>query len=552
MTDIEIAHSVKVKAIKEIAKKFQVKENMIDFFGKYRAKLDYRQVQSKQKGKLILVSAINPTPAGEGKTTVSIGLSDAINMRGKTSILALREPSLGPVFGLKGGATGGGYSQVIPMEEINLHFNGDFHAITTANNLLSSLIDNHLYQGNALNIDENRIVFNRCLDVNDRALRNVMVSNGESKREVPRKEKFNITAASEVMAIMCLSKDIHELKENLGDITIAYSKEKKAITARDINAHNAMAILLKEALKPNMVQTLAGNLALIHCGPFANIAHGCNSIIATETAMKLSEYTVTEAGFGADLGAEKFLDLKCRKLKRMPNVVVLVATVRALKMHGGIAKEELTKENVWALKKGAENLIKHIENMTKIFGLPVVVAINKFSSDTEQEIKAIKEIVAAQKVKAIVVDVWSKGGQGALELADEVIKACEEKVVTSFAYELTDKPEIKIAKIATKIYGAKTIKYSKEAEETLQEIVTRNLNELPVIIAKTQYSLSDNPKLLGVPKEHELTIRSIEIRTGAKMIVAIAGDMLLMPGLGKEPAAEKMYIDDDGNISGLF
>ncbi|MDD2492895.1 MAG: formate--tetrahydrofolate ligase, partial [Bacilli bacterium] len=295
-----------------------------------------------------------------------------------------------------------------------------------------------------------------------------------------------------------------------------------------------------------------GNLALIHCGPFANIAHGCNSIIATETAMKLSEYTVTEAGFGADLGAEKFLDLKCRKLKRMPNVVVLVATVRALKMHGGIAKEELTKENVWALKKGAENLIKHIENMTKIFGLPVVVAINKFSSDTEQEIKAIKEIVAAQKVKAIVVDVWSKGGQGALELADEVIKACEEKVVTSFAYELTDKPEIKIAKIATKIYGAKTIKYSKEAEETLQEIVTRNLNELPVIIAKTQYSLSDNPKLLGVPKEHELTIRSIEIRTGAKMIVAIAGDMLLMPGLGKEPAAEKMYIDDDGNISGLF
>lgn len=552
MTDIEIAHSVKVKAIKEIAKKFQVKENMIDSFGKYRAKLDYRQVQSKQKGKLILVSAINPTPAGEGKTTVSIGLSDAINLRGKTSILALREPSLGPVFGLKGGATGGGYSQVIPMEEINLHFNGDFHAITTANNLLSSLIDNHLYQGNMLNIDENRIVFNRCLDLNDRALRNVIVSNGETKREVPRKEKFNITAASEVMAIMCLSKDIHELKENLGDITIAYSKEGKAITARDMNAHNAMAILLKEALKPNIVQTLAGNLALIHCGPFANIAHGCNSIIATEVAMKLSEYTVTEAGFGADLGAEKFLDLKCRKLKIMPNVVVLVATVRALKMHGGISKEELTKENVAALKKGAVNLIKHIENMTKIFGLPVVVAINKFSSDTDQEIKAIKEIAEVQKVKAIAVDVWSKGGQGALELADEVIKACEKEAVTSFAYELTDKPEIKIAKIATKIYGAKTIQYSKEAEETLQEIDRRNLNELPVIIAKTQYSLSDNPKLLGVPKEHELTIKSIEIRTGAKMIVAIAGDMLLMPGLGKIPAAENMHIDDDGNISGLF
>ena len=552
MTDIEIAHSVKMKTIKEIAKKFQIKESMLDYFGKYRAKLEYQKIHQTKRGKLILVSAITPTPAGEGKTTVSIGLSDAINLRGKTSILALREPSLGPVFGLKGGATGGGYAQVIPIEDINLHFNGDFHAITTANNLLSSLIDNHLYQGNVLNIDENRIVFNRCLDLNDRALRNIVVSNGGTKKEVLRKEKFNITAASEIMAIMCLSKDIHELKENLADITVAYNKEGKAVTARDLNAHHAMAILLKEALKPNVVQTLAGNLALIHCGPFANIAHGCNSIIATESAMSLGEYTVTEAGFGADLGAEKFLDLKCRKINIMPNAVVIVATVRALKMHGGISKEELTIENVEAIKKGAENLIKHIKNMTTVFGLPTIVAINKFSSDTNRELETIKEIVAMQKVKAVVVEVWSKGGEGALELADEVIKLCEKEKKTQFVYDVTDSPETKIMKIATKIYGAKAVKYSEEAKETLIEIEKRKLNELPVVIAKTQYSLSDNPKLLGVPKEHELTIKSIEIRTGAKMIVAIAGDMLLMPGLGKVPAAENMRIDDKGNISGLF
>ncbi|HQM06568.1 MAG TPA: formate--tetrahydrofolate ligase, partial [Bacilli bacterium] len=467
MTDIEIAHSVKMKTIKEIAKKFQIKESMLDYFGKYRAKLDYQKIHQTKRGKLILVSAITPTPAGEGKTTVSIGLSDAINLRGKTSILALREPSLGPVFGLKGGATGGGYAQVIPIEDINLHFNGDFHAITTANNLLSSLIDNHLYQGNALNIDENRIVFNRCLDLNDRALRNIVVSNGGTKKEVLRKEKFNITAASEIMAIMCLSKDIHELKENLADITVAYDKEGKAVTARDLNAHHAMAILLKEALKPNVVQTLAGNLALIHCGPFANIAHGCNSIIATESAMSLGEYTVTEAGFGADLGAEKFLDLKCRKINIMPNAVVIVATVRALKMHGGISKEELTIENVEAIKKGAENLIKHIKNMTTVFGLPTIVAINKFSSDTNRELETIKEIVATQKVKAVVVEVWSKGGEGALELADEVIKLCEKEKKTQFVYDVTDSPETKIMKIATKIYGAKAVKYSEEAKETL-------------------------------------------------------------------------------------
>ncbi len=552
MTDIEIAHSVKAKTMKEIGKKFQIEDSMLDYFGKYRAKLEYQNIQSKQKGKLILVSAITPTPAGEGKTTVSIGLSDAINLRGKTSILALREPSLGPVFGLKGGATGGGYSQVIPMEDINLHFNGDFHAITTANNLLASLIDNHLYQGNELNIDENRIVFNRCLDLNDRALRNVIVSNGGTKKEVLRKEKFNITAASEVMAILCLSRDIHELKENLANITIAYDKEGKVITARDIKAHNAMAILLKEALKPNVVQTLAGNLALIHCGPFANIAHGCNSIIATESAMKLGEYTVTEAGFGADLGAEKFIDLKCRKINLMPNAVVLVATVRALKMHGGIPKEELTIENVEAIKKGAKNLIKHIKNMTTVFCLPTIVAINKFSSDTNLEIETIKEIVMTQGIKAVTVEVWNKGGQGALELADEVIKLCEKESKTQFAYEIEDSPETKIMKIATKIYGAKAVKYSEEAKNTLMEIEKRKLNELPVVIAKTQYSLSDDPKLLGVPKEHELTIKSIEIKTGAKMIVAIAGDMLLMPGLGKVPAAENMRIDDEGNISGLF
>lgn len=552
MTDIEIAHSIKAKTIKELAKKFQIKENMIEYYGKYRAKIDYKMIHSERKGKLILVSAINPTPAGEGKTTVSIGLSDAINLRGKKSILALREPSLGPVFGLKGGATGGGYSQVIPMEEINLHFNGDFHAITTANNFLASLIDNHLYHGNQLEIDETKIVFNRCLDLNDRALRNVIVSNGESKKEIPRKEKFNITAASEVMAIMSLSKDLHELKENLGDITIAYNKEGKAISARDINAHNAMAILLKEALKPNLVQTLAGNLALIHCGPFANIAHGCNSIIATDLALKLGDYAITEAGFGADLGAEKFLDLKCRKMGIQPNAVVIVATIRALKMHGGVSKEALTSEDVLAVRKGSANLIKHLENITSVFKLPVVVAINRFTSDTDGEINEVKKITKELGIKAIDIEVWAKGGQGALELADEVMKLCEEKTKLQYSYELEDSPETKIYKIATKIYGAKGIKFTEEAQEVLKEIASRNLGQLPVIIAKTQYSLSDNPKLLGVPQEHEITIRNIEIRTGSKMIVAIAGDMMLMPGLGKIPAAENMHIDDEGNISGLF
>ncbi|MDD3171037.1 MAG: formate--tetrahydrofolate ligase [Bacilli bacterium] len=552
MTDIEIAHSIKMVAIKNIARKYQIKSNIIESYGKYRAKIDYEKIKGSEKGKLILVSAINPTSAGEGKTTVSIGLSDALNMLGENTVLALREPSLGPVFGIKGGATGGGYSQVVPMEDINLHFNGDFHAITTANNLLCSLIDNHIFQGNALNIDENRIVFNRCLDLNDRALRSVIVSNGGSKKEVARKEKFNITAASEVMAIMCLSRDIEELKENLGDITIAYSKEGLPITARDLKANEAMAILLKEAIKPNIVQTLEKNLALIHCGPFANIAHGCNSIIATSTALKIGDYVVSEAGFGADLGAEKFLDLKCRKMKVIPSAVVLVATVRALKIHGGIDKDEIDAENVEGVLRGISNLLKHIKNIKEVYKLPLVVAINKFTSDTDEEIETIKKVVEKKGIKAVIVEVWSKGGKGAITLAEEVINLCQEKNEFSYAYELEDSIEDKIYKIATKIYGAKGVVFSNKAIEVLKEIKNRSLENLPVVIAKTQYSLSDNPKLLGAPEDFEITINDIEIRTGAKMIVALAGEMLLMPGLGKHPAAEKMHIDYQGNITGLF
>ena len=552
MTDIEIAHSIKMVAIKNIARKYQIKSNIIESYGKYRAKIDYEKIKGSEKGKLILVSAINPTSAGEGKTTVSIGLSDALNMLGENTVLALREPSLGPVFGIKGGATGGGYSQVVPMEDINLHFNGDFHAITTANNLLCSLIDNHIFQGNALNIDENRIVFNRCLDLNDRALRSVIVSNGGSKKEVARKEKFNITAASEVMAIMCLSRDIEELKENLGDITIAYRKEGLPITARDLKANEAMAILLKEAIKPNIVQTLEKNLALIHCGPFANIAHGCNSIIATSTALKIGDYVVSEAGFGADLGAEKFLDLKCRKMKVIPSAVVLVATVRALKIHGGIDKDEIDAENVEGVLRGIPNLLKHIKNIKEVYKLPLVVAINKYTSDTDEEIETIKKVVEKKGIKAVIVEVWSKGGKGAITLAEEVINLCQEKNEFSYAYELEDSIEDKIYKIATKIYGAKGVVFSNKAIEVLKEIKNRSLENLPVVIAKTQYSLSDNPKLLGAPENFEITINDIEIRTGAKMIVALAGEMLLMPGLGKHPAAEKMHIDYQGNITGLF
>ncbi len=554
MTDIEIARKIKLKKINDIAKKLKLNDEIIEPFGHYKAKIDYTKLKNlKQKGKLILVTAINPTSAGEGKTTVSIGLSDALNLIGKESTLALREPSLGPVFGIKGGATGGGYAQVAPMEDINLHFNGDFHAITSANNLLSSLIDNHIFQGNEMNINPEKIVFNRCLDLNDRALRNVTVTSKGSKNVITHNEKFNITAASEIMAIMCLSKDLKDLKENLGNITIGYNYDDKPVYAKDINANESMTILLKDALKPNLVQTLEHNPAIIHCGPFANIAHGCNSIIATDIALKLSDYVVTEAGFGADLGAEKFLDVKCRKMNIHPDAVVIVATARALKLHGGALKENLDVEDIPAIKKGLSNLQKHIENMLNVYNLKTIVAINKFTKDTDVEIKTIVDFVNNLGVKAIPINVWANGGNGAIKLAEEVVNLVnQEDKQFNYCYETTDSIKEKIFKISSKIYGAKDVIYTDKALESLRLLENDETNKYPVVIAKTQYSLTDNQNILTVEEDFNITIRDIEVRTGAKMIVALAGDMLLMPGLGKKPAAINMRINDNEEIEGLF
>jgi len=549
MTDIEIANSIKLKPIGEIAKKLEIDEDSLEFYGKYKAKVDISNIEPK--GKLILVTAINPTSAGEGKTTVSIGLADGFNELGEKVCLALREPSLGPVFGVKGGATGGGYSQVVPMEDINLHFTGDFHAITSANNLLCSFIDNHIFQGNELNINPERVVFNRCLDLNDRALRNIEVSNGKNNG-TPRMDKFNITAASEIMAILCLCENMEDLKERLGNILVAYTFDEKPIFARDLNVNHAMAILLKDAIKPNLVQTLIGTPAFVHGGPFANIAHGCNTVIATKTAMSLADYVVTEAGFGADLGAEKFLDTKCRVAGLTPNAIVIVATIRALKLHGGMDKANLNTENVDALEKGLPNLIKHIENIKNVYKLPCVVAINKFTSDTEKEIEYVMQNVEKLGIKAILADVWGKGGKGALELAQEVKNLCDEDNSTfSFSYNLEDSIEKKIEDIATKIYGAKGVKFEEKALKDMEDIKRLGKDNLPIIIAKTQYSLSDNKELLAAPKDFEITIKALELRNGAKFIVAIAGAMLLMPGLSKEPAGSKMQIND-GVITGLF
>ncbi|MBR1984421.1 MAG: formate--tetrahydrofolate ligase, partial [Clostridia bacterium] len=493
-----------------------------------------------------------PTSAGEGKTTVSIGLGDGLSKINKNVCLALREPSLGPVFGVKGGATGGGYSQVVPMEDINLHFTGDFHAITAANNLLSSFIDNHIYQGNLLNIDPNRIVFNRCLDLNDRALRQVNVSMGE-KNGVERLDRFNITAASEIMAILCLSLDLEDLKTKLGNILVAYTVSGEPVFARQLEAHNAMAILLKDAIKPNLVQTLIGTPAFVHGGPFANIAHGCNTIIATKLAMTYSDYTITEAGFGADLGAEKFLDTKCRIANLKPNAVVVVATVKALKLHGGAEKTVLQQEDLKALKQGLPNLIKHVNNIKNVYKLPVVVAINQYTTDTDKEISLIKEEIEKLGTKAIISNVWGKGGDGAIELAKEVVELCEQdNSKFAFSYNLEDSIEKKINDVATKIYGASKVNFSEEAKKTIQEINDLGFNKFPVIIAKTQYSLSDNAKLLGAPKDFEIDIKELQIRSGAGFIVAIAGSMLLMPGLPKVPAGAKMEIDGKANIKGLF
>lgn len=549
MTDIEIANSVSLKKISKIAKKLKYKGDIIRY-GEYKAKLPIKY--GKKHGKLILVTAINPTKLGIGKTTVSIGLADALNSLGKNVCLALREPSLGPVFGIKGGATGGGYSQIAPMEDINLHFNGDFHAITSANNLLCSLIDNHIFQGNELNIDVNNILFHRCLDLNDRALRKVTVAQGE-KNGISREDSFTITAASEVMAIMCLATDFEDLKYRLGNIAVALNMDGKIVYAKDLKAENSMAILLKDAFMPNLVQTLKHTPALVHLGPFANIAHGCNSIVATKMALSYSDYVVTEAGFGADLGAEKFFDLKCRIGNLKPNAVVIVVTIGALKLHGGVKFEDLKDENVEAVKSGIGNLFAHIDNIYNEYKLPLVIAVNKYKTDTLDEINAVQQELSKIDLDCIVCDVWGKSGEGTKKLAESVVDLCKwDNSSFRYVYDLESPIKTKIKDIATKVYGAKNVKFSDKAEETIKKLNKLHLNKLPIVIAKTQYSLSDDPKLLNRPKDFYITIRDLEVKTGAGFIVALAGNMLLMPGLSKVPNAVNMEIDNEYNIKGLF
>ena len=552
MTDIEIARKSKLKPITSIAAKLGLRRSQLELYGKYKAKINAKYDRSAF-GKLILVTAINPTAAGEGKTTTSIGLADAMNLTGRNTCLALREPSLGPVFGIKGGATGGGYSQIVPMEDINLHFTGDFHAITSANNLLCSLIDNCLFHGNPLNIDPERIQFNRTLDINDRALRGVLVSHNV-KNAVERYEKFNITAACEVMAILTLAEDIDDLKRRLGNILVAYDFEGNPVYCRQLHGEEAMAILLKDALKPNLVQTLGYTPAIVHCGPFANIAHGCNSVQATKIAMTLADYTVTEAGFGADLGAEKFLDVKCRVADLKPDAVVIVATVRALKLNGGADKNSLAEENLDALRKGMPNLIRHINNIVNVYRLPCVVAINRFTTDTDAEVEMIKSSAENQGVKAVEADVWGKGGKGAIALAEEVVRLCDRQSNRDFrfAYEDSDSVEEKITKVATRIYGAGKVVFTDKAKQSLSALKKLDIDKYPVVIAKTQYSFSDDPSLLGAPENFTLTVRDVEIRNGAGFIVALAGSMLLMPGLPSRPNAVNMTISSDGVIDGLY
>ena len=552
MTDIEIANSIKYKKIEQIAKKIGLTKQDIETYGDDKAKIKLPIKNNDTKRKLILVTAINPTASGEGKTTVSIGLADSLAYIGEKVCLSLREPSLGPVFGLKGGATGGGYAQVVPMEDINLHFTGDFHAITSANNLLCSFIDNHIYFGNELKINPEKITFNRCLDLNDRALREIDIATNE-KCGTKRHEKFNITAASEIMAILCLSKDLNDLKSRLGNILIGFSYDEKPIFARDLHAENAMTILLKDAIKPNLVQTLYHTPAIIHGGPFANIAHGCSSIIATKTSMNLADYTVTEAGFGADLGAEKFLDLKCRLFNLQPDVTVVVATVRALKLHGGADKNNLGNEDLECLKKGIKNLKRHLLNLKNVYNLSVVCAINKFSTDTQKELDFVKTYVEDLGFDAIITNSYEKGKRGSVALAKKVVELCKNNASKkmNFSYDLEESIENKIRNIAKKVYGASDIELTAKAKEDLNLIKKLGCENYPIIIAKTQYSFSDNAKLLGAPKDFTIKIKRLEIRHGAKFIVAIAGTILLMPGLPKIPAGAKMDIND-GVISGLF
>ena len=558
LTDIEIAQQAELLPIRNIAEKIEIQEDDLEYYGKYKAKLSealFKKLERKPNGKLILVTAVNPTPAGEGKTTVSVGLAQAMTRLGKKTMLALREPSLGPVFGIKGGAAGGGYSQVLPMEDINLHFTGDMHAITAANNLLCAMIDNHMQQGNQLQIDQRRILFKRCMDMNDRALRYTVVGMGGKTNGVPREDSFQITVASEIMAILCLASDLADLKERIGNILVAYNTRNEPVFARDLGAQGAMTALLKDALKPNLVQTLEQTPAFIHGGPFANIAHGCNSLRATKLALKLGDYCVTEAGFGSDLGAEKFFDIKCRFGKLKPACVVLVATIRAMKYNGGVKKEDLTKENLWALEKGMVNLQTHIENMHK-FHLPVVVAINRFYSDTEEEIALMQNFCKKMGVDCALCEVFAKGGEGGLELAKrvcETIDMCSEaesEFRPLYDEMLPIKEKIRI--IATEIYRADDVVYTAQAEKDIKEIEGLGFGNIPVCIAKTQYSLSDNPALLGKPKHFSITVRDLRLSSGAGFVVALTGDIMTMPGLPKEPAALRIDCDNNGCITGLF
>ena len=554
-TDIEIAQEAHGLNILEIAKAEGIDEKYIEQYGTNKAKINYtllKDMADKPNGKLILVTAITPTPAGEGKTTTSVGLTDGLHKIGKKVAVALREPSLGPVFGVKGGAAGGGYAQVIPMEDINLHFTGDFHAIGAANNLLAAMIDNHIYQGNALRIDPKRITWKRVVDMNDRQLRNIVDGLGKRTDGATRVDGFDITAASEIMACFCLATDIKDLKERLARIIIGYNYDNQPVTAGELNAAGAMAALLKDALKPNLVQTLEHTPAFIHGGPFANIAHGCNSVLATTMALKLNDYVVTEAGFGADLGAEKFIDIKCRMTGLRPSAVVIVATVRALKHHGGVAKADLNNENLEALEKGLPNLLQHVENVTKVFGLPCVVAINRFPFDSEAELKLIEDKCHELGVNVCLSEVWAKGGEGGKDLAEEVVRLCEKESSLNFTYETEDSIEEKLNKIATKIYHADGVELTTEARKQLKQLTELGFGNLPICMAKTQYSFSDDQHLLGAPKGFKITIRNLKVSAGAGFIVALTGDIMTMPGLPKVPSANNIDVTDDGRITGLF
>ncbi len=557
-SDIEIAQECQMLPITEIAAKAGIDDEYLEQYGKYKAKIDYKLLKDSDRkdGKLILVTAMNPTPAGEGKTTTTIGLADGLQKLGKKVMVALREPSLGPVFGIKGGAAGGGYAQVVPMEDINLHFTGDFHAIGAANNLLAAMIDNHIYQGNELNIDPRKITWRRCVDMNDRQLRFVVDGLGGRVNGTPREDGYDITVASEIMAVLCLASDINDLKERLSRIIVGYTygkvNEQKPVTAGDLHAQGAMAALLKDALKPNLVQTLEHVPAIIHGGPFANIAHGCNSVTATRMAMKLADYAVTEAGFGADLGAEKFLDIKCRMAGIRPNAVVIVGTVRSLKHNAGVAKADLGKENLEAVEKGLPNLLKHVSNIRDVYGLPCVVAINEFPTDTAAEVKLVEDKCKELGVNVVLSQVWAKGGEGGKALAEEIVRLVEEPSDFRFSYELEGSIEDKLNQIATKVYGARGVVMTADAAKQAKQLEDLGFGNCPICVAKTQYSLTDDPNKLGAPKDFDITVRSVKISAGAGFVVALTGEIMTMPGLPKVPAAEKIDVDENGKISGLF